>query len=98
RLSGRPGLNSSVFICSAFRQCCVTANTTEAARKCDIGIFPSALQARPENGNCYTNVKKLVKRARERAPAQQLGGLGRFLEKLGERAGDVLEDFAVLLC
>src|SRR5438874_4541105 len=97
RLSARPGLKSRVFICSAFTQCCVTAHTTEPWRNRDIGHFPSALQARPENGNCYTNVKNLVQGPCEGASAQKLGRVRLFFEEFGQRAGDVLENLPVLL-
>src|SRR5207253_1197365 len=44
-----------------------------------------------------TRIKNLVQRPREGAPAQELGRSRLLFEEFGERAGDVLEDFAVLL-
>src|SRR6266850_954291 len=101
RLSGRPGLNSRVFICSAFRYRSVTADTTGRYKSRHRG-FPERTTAETrerellhECENCYS--RRLVQGPCKGSSPQQLRSVRLLLEELGQGARDVLEDLAVLL-
>src|SRR4051812_17359971 len=92
RVSGRPGLNSRVFICSGFFSISVAENTTDRRESLLSGFACRATTTKTRERNL------LVQRPRERLAAKVRGRLRRLLQELGQRLGDVLEDLAVLLC